>query len=238
MSSLISGARAAFFHPEHGWKTTHFWGPVANWSLVAAAVADAQHVKPEKIDLPMAGTMVVYSGTFLGFFWRVIPRNPLGISCHVFNIAAQGNQIRRATEYKIENGERKEVETFAKAAAATTAVLAGLISMSGRAIAKMTQPEMPSIVQKIGGSPTGPLTVFFWAPASKMLLSMNNLVDLDKPTDKMSLNNQLALTATGVIWTRYCFVITPVNHGLAAVNAVLGISSAYHAARKIKADYV
>ena len=237
MTSFLHGARAAFFHPEHGWKTTHFWGPVANWSLVGAAVVDAQTVKPDKIDLPMTGTMIIYSGTFLGFFWRVIPRNPLGISCHLFNIAAQGNQIRRAVEHKIECGERKEVEAFAKAASATSAVLAGLICMSGRMITKMTQPNMPAIVQKMGSSPTGPLTVFFWAPASKLLLSMNNLVDLNKPTDKMSLNNQLALTATGAIWTRYCFVITPVNINLAAVNAVLGLSSAYHAVRKIKADY-
>ena len=85
-------------------------GTCSQLELAAAAVADAQHVKPEKIDLPMAGTMVVYSGTFLGFFWRVIPVT-FGISCHVFNIAAQGNQIRRATEYKIENG-KEEAETL------------------------------------------------------------------------------------------------------------------------------
>ena len=204
---------------------------------MAAAVADAQTIPADKIDLPMTGTMIVYSGTFLGFFWRVIPRNPLGISCHLFNIAAQGNQIRRAAEYKIENGERQEVEAFAKAAAVTSAVLAGLIGVSGRMITYLTQPSMPSIVQKIGSSPVGPLTVFFWAPASKMMLSANNLVDLEKDTNKMSLNNQLALTATGVIWTRYCFVIQPVNYNLAAVNAILGVSSAYHAVRKIKADY-
>ena len=54
MTSFLHGARAAFFHPEHGWKTTHFWGPVANWSLVGAAVVDAQNAGDE-LYVPMAG---------------------------------------------------------------------------------------------------------------------------------------------------------------------------------------
>lgn len=44
---IFQAARAAFMHPEHGWKTTHFWGPVANWGLVGAAVADAVQKGPE-----------------------------------------------------------------------------------------------------------------------------------------------------------------------------------------------
>lgn len=32
----------------------------------------------------------------------------------------------------------------------------------------------------------------------------------------------MALTATGLIWVRYSFVITPVNYSLAAVNAFVG----------------
>lgn len=41
-----------------------------------------------------------------------------------------------------------------------------------------------------------------------------------------------ALTATGLIWVRYSFVITPVNYSLAAVNAFVGatgIASLYRA---------
>lgn len=237
-TTVLSSARAAIFHPEHGWKTTHFWGPIANWGLVGAAVYDANYLGPERIDLPMTGTMIVYSGTFLGFFWRVVPRNPLGLACHVFNIFAQGNQIRRAAEYKIANGEGDEVKDFAAKAAGIGAGLAATIASSGKIIKYLTKPTMPSILQKVGGSPVGPLTVFFWAPASKWLLSANNLVDLKKPTDKMSMSNQLALTITGVIWTRYSFVITPINYNLAAVNAVLGVSSGYHLMRKVKADHM
>lgn len=80
-------------------------------------------------------------------------------------------------------------------------------------------------------------TVFFWAPTTKWFLSANNLSDLNKPTEKISLAQQAALTLTGLIWTRYSFVIKPVNYNLAIVNATLGVSSGYHLVRKIKADY-
>ena len=227
-------------HPEHGWKTTHFWGPVANWGLVGAAVYDAAYNGPERIDLAMTGTMIVYSGTFLRFFWAVVPRNPLGIACHTFNILAQGNQVRRAAEYKIENSPtgKQEVTDFAMKAGVAGLGLTALIASSGRMAAKLASPTMPSFVQSMGTSPVGPMTVFFWAPASKWLLSANNLVDLEKPTEKMSMSNQIALTVTGVIWTRYSVVITPVNYNLAAVNLVLGISSGYHLMRKLKNEYM
>ena len=37
-TSMFRNIAANLAHPEHGWKTTHFWGPVANWGIVAAAV--------------------------------------------------------------------------------------------------------------------------------------------------------------------------------------------------------
>lgn len=33
-----------------------------------------------------------------------------------------------------------------------------------------------------------------------------------RPAEKLSLTQNAALTATGVIWTRWCFVITPKNY--------------------------
>ena len=204
--------------------------------LVGVAVRDAQVIPADKFDLHMCGTMVIWSCTFLRFFWRVVPRNPLAMSFHVANIAGQGNQIRRAVEYKIENGEREELETFAKAAAATTAVLAGIMGASGRIVSILTRPTMPDSVRSVAGNPIGPLTVFFWAPAGKLMLSVNN-ADLDKPTEKISLNNSLVLTCTGAIWTHYGFVISPINKFQASVNAMLCVTSGYQACRKIKADY-
>jgi hypothetical protein len=98
--TMINRLVAAMNHPEHGWKSTHFWGPIANWGLVGAAVYDANYKGPESIDIEMTGTMMAYSLTFLGFAWQVNPRNYLLFSCHVFNMTAQLNQLRRAINYK------------------------------------------------------------------------------------------------------------------------------------------
>ena len=240
MAGMFRGVRAAMNHPEHGWKTTHFWGPLANWGLVGAAVYDATYNPADKIDLPMTGTMIAYSATFLRFFWKVIPRNPLGIACHVFNISAQVNQVRRAAEYQMSLGEEKkrEVEALMAKGAAAGVALLGIIAGSPRVAARMAAPEMPSFVRSMSTSAVGPFTVFFWAPASKWLLSANNLVDLKKDTNKMSMANTVAMSVTGIIWTRYSMVITPINYNLAAVNLVLGMSSLYHVQRKVRNDYM
>ena len=70
-ASMLSRFVSAINHPEHGWKTTHFWGPVANWGLVGAAVYDASFKGPEIIDPEMTATMIGYSGLFMGFAWQV-----------------------------------------------------------------------------------------------------------------------------------------------------------------------
>lgn len=35
--------------------------------------------------------------------------------------------------------------------------------------------------------------------------------DFARPAEKLSLTQNLALTATGIIWTRWCFIIKPRN---------------------------
>jgi len=47
--------------------------------------------------------------------------------------------------------------------------------------------------------------------------------DFLRPAEKLSLTQNLALMATGSIWTRWCFVIKPKNMLLAAVNFCLFI---------------
>ncbi|KAG8721359.1 Mitochondrial pyruvate carrier 2 [Ceratobasidium sp. 394] len=66
--------------------------------------------------------------------------------------------------------------------------------------------------------PAGPKTVFFWAPLMKWCLVGAGLKDLSRPADKLSVSQNTALAATGFIWVRYSFVITPVNYSLAAVR--------------------
>ncbi|KAL6721877.1 hypothetical protein ACLMJK_000982 [Lecanora helva] len=46
--------------------------------------------------------------------------------------------------------------------------------------------------------------------------------DLARPAESLSFTQNIALTATGVIWTRWCFVIKPRNILLATVNFFLG----------------
>jgi hypothetical protein len=220
--------------------SSDFWGPVANWGLVGAAVYDSTFKGPEIIDIPMTATMIGYSSLFIRFAWMVQPRNYILFACHAFNVTAQLNQMRRAIEYKIANvpDAAKEMTEFAQKAALIGVGLVGLIASSGRIQKGLVNKSMPEVVQKIAAHPAGPMTIFFWAPTSKWLLSVNNLVDLNKPTDKMSLAQQTALTATGCIWTRYAMVINPINYNLAIVNLTLGMSSGYHLMRKIKADYM
>ncbi|KAH9940410.1 UPF0041-domain-containing protein [Epithele typhae] len=79
--------------------------------------------------------------------------------------------------------------------------------------------------------PAGPKTVFFWAPMMKWCLVMAGLKDLSRPADKLSMSQNLALAATGVIWVRYSFVITPVNYSLAAVNLFVGATGISQMAR-------
>lgn len=43
------------------------------------------------------------------------------------------------------------------------------------------------------------------------------------------------MTATGIIWSRYSFVITPVNYNLFSVNAFMAVTGGYQLYRKFTA---
>ncbi|KAI2634877.1 UPF0041-domain-containing protein [Hypomontagnella submonticulosa] len=79
-----------------------------------------------------------------------------------------------------------------------------------------------SWMQRMWNSPVGVKTVHFWAPVMKWVLVLAGVSDFARPAEKLSLTQNGALTATGLIWTRWCFVITPKNYLLAAVNFFLG----------------
>ncbi|KAJ7753379.1 mitochondrial pyruvate carrier [Mycena maculata] len=79
--------------------------------------------------------------------------------------------------------------------------------------------------------PAGPKTVFFWGPMMKWCLVAAGLKDLKRPADKLSVSQNVALAATGIIWVRYSLVITPVNYSLAAVNVFVGLSGVTQLAR-------
>ncbi|MCJ1285217.1 hypothetical protein MMC26_004556 [Xylographa opegraphella] len=79
-----------------------------------------------------------------------------------------------------------------------------------------------SLAQKLWTSPVGVKTVHFWAPVMKWLIVLAGVSDFARPAENLSLTQNLALTATGAIWTRWCFVIKPRNVLLATVNFFLG----------------
>ncbi|KAM0754887.1 UPF0041-domain-containing protein [Meredithblackwellia eburnea MCA 4105] len=99
-------------------------------------------------------------------------------------------------------------------------------------MASAATAPVTSKLQAFINHPAGPKTVFFWAPMFKWGLVAAGLKDLSRPAEKISIPQNLALTATGLIWVRYSFVIIPVNYSLASVNifvAGTGITSLYRA---------
>ncbi|KAF9130391.1 pyruvate transporter mpc1, partial [Mortierella sp. GBA39] len=76
----------------------HFWGPVANWGLPLAAIADIEK-DPEMISGNMTGALTVYSLLFMRFAWMVQPRNYLLFACHATNETAQLIQGYRFINY-------------------------------------------------------------------------------------------------------------------------------------------
>ncbi|TPX64909.1 hypothetical protein SpCBS45565_g05524 [Spizellomyces sp. 'palustris'] len=75
--------------------------------------------------------------------------------------------------------------------------------------------------------PAGPKTIHFWAPAMKWGLVIAGLGDLQRPAEKLSVMQTVALAATGVIWSRYSLVITPKNWSLFSVNVFVGATGMY-----------
>ncbi|KAK9365526.1 hypothetical protein V1509DRAFT_632911 [Lipomyces kononenkoae] len=76
--------------------------------------------------------------------------------------------------------------------------------------------------QRFLQSETGPKTIHFWAPVMKWALVFAGISDLNRPVESLSGTQQLALFATGAIWTRWCLIIKPKNYLLASVNFFLG----------------
>ena len=235
MASIFNRLVAAVTNPITGWKTTHFWGPVANWGLVVAAVIDATTKGPDVISLPMTLSMTVYSALFMRFAWVVQPRNYILLACHAFNEVAQLNQLRRGYFYQKERqdktGEKMDID-FEKVSLAFAGGASAVVF--GPMIQKLILKSTSGPIHKLAAHPAGPFSSMFWAPTAKWSLSFSNILDYDRPVEKVSLAQQIALTATGLIWTRWALVITPVNYNLCIVNGILALTGSYHLARKVK----
>ena len=170
-----------------GWRSVHFWGTagaIAGWLMSGAAVYDASLNGPEIISLNMTSVMIVYSSLFARWAWVVQPRNYLLCGCHVANVIAQTNQMRRGIEFKISNGEGDEVQTIGMKAGAFAATVVALIAggpfMQSAIVGANLGP-----ISTMSAAAAGPFTVHFWAPMSKWLISGASMLDLDRPTDNV-----------------------------------------------------
>ncbi|XP_022142591.1 mitochondrial pyruvate carrier 4 [Momordica charantia] len=94
-----------------------------------------------------------------------------------------------------------------------------------------------SKLQAFLNHPAGPKTIHFWAPTFKWGISIANIADFAKPPEKLSYPQQIAVTATGIIWSRYSTVITPKNWNLFSVNIAMAGTGIYQLTRKIQHDY-
>jgi len=86
--------------------STHFWGPVANWGIPIAAIADTKK-DPKYISGKMTLALCLYSMIFMRFAWKVQPRNLLLLGCHFTNECAQLTQGVRFINYEYRGGKEK-----------------------------------------------------------------------------------------------------------------------------------
>ncbi|KAL3766209.1 hypothetical protein ACHAW5_002555 [Stephanodiscus triporus] len=198
------------------WDSAEFWGrcgALAGWGMSGAAMYDALESSPELISLNMTGVLLVYSSLFARWAFVVRPQNLLLAGCHVANVCAQSNQLRRAVEYKRECGKDDEVADVLMKAGAT--VVAGVACLAfGPTLQGMIVNSNLGPISTLAAADAGPFTVHFWAPMSKWMISGASFLELDRPTDKISIAQYTALTLTGFFFTRYALLVTPVNYTL------------------------
>eukprot|EP00579_Thalassiosira_antarctica_P006026 CAMPEP_0201883030 /NCGR_PEP_ID=MMETSP0902-20130614/15105_1 /ASSEMBLY_ACC=CAM_ASM_000551 /TAXON_ID=420261 /ORGANISM="Thalassiosira antarctica, Strain CCMP982" /LENGTH=314 /DNA_ID=CAMNT_0048411733 /DNA_START=28 /DNA_END=972 /DNA_ORIENTATION=+ len=226
--------------PKTWWNSPELWGrlgAMAGWGMSGAAIYDAMESSPELISLNMTGVLLVYSSLFARWAFVVKPQNLLLAGCHVTNVAAQANQLRRAVEYKKENGKDEEVNDILMKAGATAAAGAACVVAGPMVQSAMVGANLGA-VSAVAAAEAGPFTVHFWAPMSKWMISGASFMDLNRPTDQISLAQYTALTFTGLFFSRYALLVAPINYTLCSVNVALFGSSAWHLGRKVKADFI
>lgn len=214
-----------------------FFGGLCNWFLGLSAVYDASQKGAEVISLPMTVVMLCYSSLFARWAgWAVGPRNYVLCGSHIFNVLAQSNQLRRVLMHKMETGgeaAKQEVMALGQKAVAAGAVVTTLV---------LTRTKLQALVAPYGpaylSSPGGPFTIHPWPPMTKLAISGTSLMEFDRPVEKISVAQYSALTFTGLIFSFYGLVVTPINYPLTGVNVLLFLSSIYHLGRKLKADYL
>ena len=151
--------------PDVGWwKSAEFWGAagaLAAWGMSGAAIYDSALQGPEVISLTMTPVLMVYSALFARWAWVVKPRNLSLMYCHIANVIAQTNQLRRALEYKIENGEEEQVKEMLQQIGVLGGVTVAAIVGGPTARTALSDANL-GFVSNIAAADAGPFTVHFW----------------------------------------------------------------------------
>lgn len=90
----------------------------------------------------------------------------------------------------------------------------------------------PSGIRNLLLHPAGPFTIFFWAPTFKWMITFANIGDFKKPAELISPYQQAVIGLSGLIWTRYGFVVIPRNMNFSLVNFVMACTAIYQLYRK------
>ena len=156
------------------WKSPEFWGlagSIAAWGMSGAAIYDSALQGPEVISLTMTPVLMVYSGVFARWAWVVKPRNLSLMWCHIANVTAQTNQLRRALEHKMNTGEEEQVKEMAQQVGVLGAATAAAI-VAGPTIRTALTGANLGIVSSIAAADAGPFTVHFWC----VIYSRRNMI--------------------------------------------------------------
>ncbi|SOV83769.1 mitochondrial pyruvate carrier protein 2, putative [Plasmodium sp. gorilla clade G3] len=86
-------------------------------------------------------------------------------------------------------------------------------------------------LKKVLVSDTGILTIHFWAPTFKWSISLANIADINRDPSYLSLPQQFAICLTGLLFTRFAYMIKPRNLNLLTINFFMSMTSFYQISR-------
>jgi mitochondrial pyruvate carrier 1 len=162
-ATTLTGGGSEMAKKTGWWYSAELWGglgALAGWGMSGAAIYDASLQGPEVISLTMTPVLIVYSSLFARWAWVVKPQNLLLCGCHVTNVLAQGNQLRRALEHKMQNGQEKEVQDMCTKATIGGAVLTGSVLVGPMMRSTISNMNL-GVVSKVAAADAGPFTVHF-----------------------------------------------------------------------------
>ncbi|KAF7898460.1 uncharacterized protein EAE97_001799 [Botrytis byssoidea] len=152
---------------------------------------------------------------------RALRFNPTSINKFVSSTSSSSSAASRF--FTSNASSARQYSTFRNAFARTRFAGKQAKRFQSTEAAAATATAQVSWFKKMWDSPIGVKTVHFWAPVMKWALVLAGISDLARPAEKLSLTQNAALTATGIIWTRWCLIIKPRNILLATVNFFLGM---------------